>query len=330
MLSMIAAILAGFVFLMIGAERFVMGASVTAKNMGVSPLIIGLTIVGFGTSAPEMLVSGVASWQGNAGLSIGNALGSNITNIALVLGFTALLVPLKVCSNILKRELPILLLVMIFSFVLVIDGTLGRGDGLMLLIGLGMMIYWMIHMGLKSRQTDPQSGLQGDPLIDEFEHETTPHMSTGKGVMWLVVGMVTLFVSSQALVWGAVGIATLFGVSDLVIGLTIVAIGTSLPELAASVMSAFKGEHDIAIGNIIGSNMFNLLAVLAMPGLMAPGDVMAEALSRDFPLMLGLTVALIVMAYGFRGKDGQINRLEGGILLSVYIAYMYVLYLSFV
>ena len=317
MLMSMLAIGAGFTLLVWGAERFVLGAAATARSFGVSPLIVGLTIVGFGTSAPEMLVSGVASWDGNPGLAIGNALGSNITNIALVLGLAALVKPLTVHSQALRRELPVLLLIMVLGLILLIDGDLGRGDGLLLLLGMVMMIYWLIMLGLRSRS---------DPMVSEFDAEMPKQMPVGTALMWLVLGMVVLFVGSRILVHGAVDIATQLGVSDLVIGLTIIAIGTSLPELAATIMSALRNEHDIAIGNVIGSNMFNLLGVMGLPGLLAPGPLAAEVLTRDYPLMIGLTLALFVMAYGFRGGHGRINRLEAALLLAVYSGYMYAIY----
>ncbi|MCF6324924.1 MAG: calcium/sodium antiporter [Gammaproteobacteria bacterium] len=320
MLLSSVAVVAGFIFLVWGADRFVLGASATARNFGISPLIVGLTIVGFGTSAPEMLVSGMAAYQGNPGISIGNALGSNITNIALVLGITALIVPLTVHSGIIKRELPILLLVMVLALLLMMDGYLGQGDGLFLLLGMFLMIFWVVRLGLKERDS-------GDPMSNEFDAEIPEGMPTSKATLWLVVGMVVLFVSSQILVWGAVNIAKAFGVSDLIIGLTIIAIGTSLPELAATVTSALKKEHELAIGNIIGSNMFNILGVMALPGLIYPSMVPDGVLTRDYPVMIGLTIALFLMAYGFRGKDGKINRVEGGLLLSAFCGYMYWLYL---
>jgi len=321
MLLSSVAVVAGFILLVWGADRFVLGASATARNFGISPLIVGLTIVGFGTSAPEMLVSGMAAYQGSPGISIGNALGSNITNIALVLGVTALIVPLTVHSGIIRRELPILLLVMVLALLLMVDGNLSQGDGLLLLLGMFLMIFWVVRLGLKERDS-------GDLMSSEFDAEIPEGMPTPKAIIWLVVGMVVLFASSHILVWGAVNIAKAFGVSDLVIGLTIIAIGTSLPELAATIMSALKKEHELAIGNIIGSNMFNILGVMALPGLIYPSVVPEGVLSRDYPMMIGLTIALFLMAYGFRGKNGKINRVEGGLLLSAYCGYMYWLYLS--
>lgn len=311
----ITAVLSGFVLLVWGADRFVHGAAALARNLGISPLVIGLTIVGIGTSAPEILVSAVAAWQGNPAMGVGNAIGSNITNVALVLGLTALIIPLSVNSQTLKREYPVLFLIMMLALILVFDGELSRMDGLILLSGLVIMVFWMIRLGLKDKK---------DPLELEYEHEI-PHITTGKAVFWLIVGMVLLLVSSRILVWGAVNIAQALGVSDLIIGLTIVAIGTSMPELAASIMSALKKEHDIAIGNVIGSNMFNLLAVLGLPGLISPHLLDPELLTRDFPWMIGLSLALLVFAYGFRGQ-GQINRWEGLLLLGSYFTYLGVLY----
>lgn len=310
---------AGLVILLWGADRFVMGASALARNLGVSPLIIGLTIVGFGTSAPEILISAVASYDNNPGLAIGNAIGSNIANIALVLGMTALLFPLTVKSETLKREYPIMLAVTLGSLVLLVDGHFSRIDGIILLSGMFITIYFVTMLGLRSRKSDP--------IVQEFEDEIPTGITTLKASLWFTAGLIMLLLGSKLLVLGAVSIATELGVSDVVIGLTIVAIGTSLPELAATVMSSYKKEHDIAIGNIIGSNMFNLLAVLSLPGIIRPGAVPPGILTRDFPLLIVLTILLFVMSYGFR-TPGKINRFEGGILLSIFIGYQTMFYLS--
>jgi cation:H+ antiporter len=311
----VMAIIIGFGLLVWGAERFVHGAAAIAQNFGVSPLIIGLTVVGIGTSAPEILISIVAAYQGNPALAVGNALGSNITNIALVLGITAIVMPLTVKSETLRREYPIMFIIMLVSLMLVMDNHLGQVDGFILISGLFVMLYWMIQQGKKQKR---------DPLEKEFEQEI-PDISTQKALLWFVIGLVLLIVSSRGLVWGSVNIAKAAGISDLVIGLTIVAIGTSLPELAASIVSALKKEPDIAIGNIIGSNMFNLLAVFGIPGLMSPHIIDSAILDRDFPFMIGLSIALFIMAYGFKG-EGRINRYEGSLLLGSYITYMAVLY----
>jgi len=312
-------IIAGFVILLWAADRFVMGAAAMARNLGVSPLVIGLTIVGFGTSAPEILISTVSSIQGNPGLAIGNAIGSNITNIALVLGFTALIIPLSVKSETLKREYPIMLAITLGSLVLVMDGNLGRMDGIILITAMFIIIYTVTILGLRSRKTDP--------IAQEYEEEIPADMKTGKAIFWFVTGLLLLLLGSKLLVNGAINIATALGVSDVIIGLTIVAIGTSLPELAASIMSAYKQEHDIAIGNIIGSNMFNLLAVLGIPGLIQPGPIPEGVLERDFPIMIGLTLLLFAMAYGFKGP-GRINRIEGGILFSAFILYQVLIFFT--
>ena len=314
------AIAGGFILLTWSADRFVVGASAMAYNLKVSPLIIGLTIVGLGTSAPEMLVSAFASWQGNSGLAVGNALGSNIINTGLILGITAMIIPLNVHSSILKRELPILLLVMVVALLLLMDGTLGRLDGALLLTGMAVMLIWMIRLGRTSQTSE-------DPMSAEFADEIPTTMSMGRAVFWLVVGGLVLLGSSRLLVWGAVSIAQEMGVSDLVIGLTIVALGTSMPELAATVMSAIKNEHDIALGNVIGSNIFNLLVVLGLPGLINPATIDTEVLARDYPVMIGLTVALFVMAYGIRGP-GRINRIEGTLLVLAFCAYQTLLYFN--
>jgi cation:H+ antiporter len=314
------AIVAGFALLVWGADRFVIGASATARNLGISPLIIGLTIVGFGTSAPEILVSAMAAWAGNPDMGIGNALGSNITNVGLVLGITALVTPLSVRSETLKREFPLLFAVMLIALALLLDGEMNRYDGIILLIGMVSLIYWMVALGLRERR-------ETDPMTSEYIEEIPAHMPMRTAIFWLVLGMLILLGSSRMLVWGSVNVAQWFGISDLIIGLTIVAIGTSLPELAASVMSALKGEHDIAVGNVLGSNMFNLLAVLGMPGLIHPAATPTELMSRDFPMMIGLTIALFVMSYGFL-RPGHVTRSEGALLLGGYLAYLGMLYHS--
>jgi cation:H+ antiporter len=311
------AVLAGLILLVYGAERFVYGAAGTANALGVSPLLIGLTILGFGTSAPEILVSGTAALNGNPGLGYGNAIGSNIANIALVLGVAALITPLQVDSQVLRREFPALLLVSIGTYLLVIDGHISQIDSIILLAGIFLIVGMLAMISTKRNKDDPING--------EFEEEIPHDLTVGRGILWIAMGLTLLLVSSYVLVWGAVNIAQAIGISDLVIGLTIVAIGTSLPELATSVMSALKKEHELIIGNIIGSNMFNLLAVIGVAGIINPGDFPADALDRDFPIMLVLTAVLFIMAYGLRGP-GKINRIEGAILLAGFVAYQYILY----
>lgn len=312
-LFFVLAIVAGFAVLIWGADRFIDGAANIASNLGVSPLIVGLTIVGFGTSAPEMLVSALAAFEGAPALGIGNAIGSNITNIGLVLGITILITPLVVHSDTLRREFPVLGFVMLVSVVLLLDGDMDRADGSILFAGFILTLFGMAWLAIRSRG-------HGDPLETEFAQEyATPSMNTRKATVYFIVGLLALLVGSKSLVWGATGIAHLLGVSDLIIGLTIVAIGTSLPELAASVISALKNEHDIAVGNILGSNIFNLLAVLAMPGLIAPSDTDPLLLYRDFPFMIGLAIGLFLFARFCR--DGRIGRFAGVLMLMIYIGY---------
>jgi len=317
MLLAVAAIVVGVALLIWGADRFVDGAASVAKNMRVPPMVIGLTIVSIGTSLPEMIVAAMAAFDGNRDLGIGNALGSNIANVGLVLGITALIIPLSVKSMTLRREMPVLFLVTLLAFVLMADGDLTYQDGLILIGGLLMLLAWMTHIGLKDRH---------DPLIEEFTEAIPANMTMSVSMMWFVVGLLVLLARSRMVVWGAVEIAHYLGVSDLIIGLTIVAIGTSLPELVASIASALKNEADLAIGNIIGSNMFNILAVLAMPALIAPGIYASEALVRDLPIMLGFTVALFVVSFGLKG--GRVSRFEGGLLLAAFVAYLYLLFLQ--
>ncbi|AKV95674.1 cation:H+ antiporter [Marinobacter sp. DSM 26671] len=310
MLMAIGAIIAGLILLVWSADKFVEGSATTASHFGTPPLLIGMVVVGFGTSAPEMAVSALAASQGNPGLALGNAYGSNITNIALILGITALLAPIAVHSQVMRKELPILILVTAFAGWQLWDGDLSRMDAIGLMLAFVVLIGWSIYQGL--RQPD-------DALATEMTEEVNA-MPVRKAILWLVVGLLLLIISSRILVWGAVDLATTFGISDLVIGLTIVAVGTSLPELASSIIAARKGEHDLALGNILGSNLFNTLAVVGIAGLIAPMPVAPEVLTRDFPVMAALTLVLFAMCYGFRGP-GRVNRFEGSALLLAFVAY---------
>ncbi|MBL3827010.1 MULTISPECIES: calcium/sodium antiporter [Marinobacter] len=310
MLMAIGAIIAGLILLVWSADKFVEGSATTASHFGMPPLLIGMVVVGFGTSAPEMAVSALAASQGNPGLALGNAYGSNITNIALILGITALMAPIAVHSQVMRKELPILILVTAFAGWQLWDGDLSRMDAVGLMLVFVLLIGWSIYQGF--RQPD-------DALAKEMNEEVHA-MPLRKALLWLVVGLLLLIVSSRILVWGAVDLATMFGISDLVIGLTIVAVGTSLPELASSIIAARKGEHDLALGNILGSNLFNTLAVVGIAGLIAPMSVAPEVLTRDLPVMAALTLVLFAMCYGFHGP-GRINRLEGGALLLAFVAY---------
>lgn len=319
MLISIAQLLGGFILLVWGADRLVAGASALARNLGVSPLIIGLTIVAFGTSAPELVVSGVAAYRGNPGLAVGNAIGSNIANIGLILGVTAIVYPLRVESETLKREYPLLMLIMVASFIMAADLVFNKTEGWLLLTGLVALVIWMVRFGLR-RGTD-------DPLAEEFDAEIPRDMPTAKAVLWLTVGLIILPLSSSFLVDGAVFIARSLHVSEAVIGLTIIALGTSLPEMAAALTSALRQEDDLAIGNVIGSNMFNILGVLGIAAVVNPVGVDVLILKRDFPIMFLFTVLLFFMAYGINGP-GRINRRSGFLLLSMFVVYQVLVWLT--
>jgi cation:H+ antiporter len=316
MLLALLAIAVGLVILVWSADRFVDGAAVTARHFNIPPLIIGMVIIGFGTSAPEMVVSALASWQGNPGIALGNAYGSNITNIALILGITALISPILVDSQVLRRTLPILTLVTILAAWQLLDDFISRADALILQGVFAAIMIWTVVQGRRDQQLACHDTL-GQEVMAELD---TRSMPLRKAVMWTVIGLLLLIVSSRILVWGAVSIAQGLGVSDLIIGLTVIAVGTSLPELASSVIAARKGEHDMALGNILGSNLFNTLAVVGIAGVIHPMGVAHEVLTRDMTVMMGLTVSLFVIGYGFRGQ-GRINRIEGLVLMSVYFAY---------
>lgn len=304
------AVLSGLALLVWSADRFVAGAAATARHLGMSPLLIGMLVVGFGTSAPEIVVSTLSSLQGNPGLALGNAYGSNIANIGLILAVTALVSPIVVQSRVLRRELPLLLAATGLAWVLLTDGDFSLIDATVQILLFGALVGWSIREGLRSRED----------VLGEEVAEAIPDLPLGRGLFWIVFGLVLLILASRVVVWGAVGIASAFGVSDLVIGLTIVAVGTSLPELAAGVTAAHKGEHDLALGNIIGSNLFNTLLVAALAGAIHPHTVDTALLGRDLPVLAALTLALFVMSFGLRGP-GRINRLEAAGLLLAFLAY---------
>lgn len=308
----ILALISGLALLVWSADRFVEGSASTARHFGMPPLLIGMVIVGFGTSMPEMVVSVISAYQGNPGIALGNAYGSNITNIALILGLTALINPIAVHSQVLRKELPILTAISILAAWQLWDGAITRFDAFILLgVFVGLMT-WTVWQGICKKD---------DALGKEMEQELEVHaIPLPRAILWLVVGLALLIVSSRILVWGAVEIAHGFGVSDLIIGLTVVAVGTSLPELASSTIAARKGEHDIALGNILGSNLFNTLAVVGLAGTIQPMVVGPEVFSRDILVMAALTLSLFVICYGFKGP-GRITRVEGGALLACYICY---------
>jgi cation:H+ antiporter len=308
----LVSIAVGLVLLVWSAGKFVDGSATAARYAGMPPLLIGMVVIGFGTSMPELLVSVLASAQGNPGVALGNAYGSNIVNIGLILGLTAMLSPIAVASGVVRKELPILLGITLASGLLLMDGLLGHKEAVVLLVLFALMMVWTIRSASRGK---------GDVLEKEFSQEIgAPAMSLKQALFWLVLGLAILIGSSRMLVWGAVGIAKVLGVSDLVIGLTIIAAGTSLPELASSIAAIRKNEHDLALGNIIGSNMFNLLAVVGIAGAVSPMQVEPAVLYRDWVVMTVLTVILLPMCLGFR-KQGRINRLEGTLLMAIYVGY---------
>ena len=297
-----------------GADRFISACASIAKHFGMPTILIGMLLVGFGTSFPELVVSAIASFKNNPGIAIGNAVGSNIANVGLVVGVTALVVPLTIHSQLLKREFPILVGVTLLIWLLISNHFLSRLDGIILLVLLLIHLFWMIRTARNKK-------IEKDAMAKEYEQDLPPEMSLKKAWIWWFVGLVFLFIASDLLVSGASAIARWMHVSELVIGLTIVAIGTSLPELAATFVSARRGEHDIAIGNVVGSNIFNLLAVLTMPALITPGRLPTHLFSRDYPIMIGFTLALWLFS-AFPVKKLSINRIEAFILLMGFVGYL--------
>ena len=312
MLIATIAALGGLALLVLGADRFVSGAAGVARALGFSPLIIGLIVVGIATSMPEVFVGGVAAWDGKTRIAIGNALGSNIANIGLVLGATALFAPLVVQSRGLRREFLLMLAAMLVAFLLALDLHLSRADGIVLLCSLGLMLAWIVKQAARAA-ADTRN-----------EAQRQEHPGLTKSVILLLVGLLVLLGGAELLVRGAVYIAREFGVDDLVIGLTIVAVGTSLPELAASLASVARKEMDIAIGNIIGSNMFNMLMVLGIPCIIYPDSFGREVLLRDFSVMAGLTVLMAWMVF-YAGRD-RYSRAGGAVLLLCFAGYQYFLF----
>ncbi len=310
----IIALLSGFALLIWSADEFTENGAKIANIFKVSPLIIGLIIFGFGTSAPEMLVSGLAAMDGNTGLSIGNAIGSNIFNIALVLGISAIVTPIVVHEDILKKEWIFLMVATLCAGLLLSDGYLDVTDGLIL---LSLLVLFLAYT-LKEAQNKKHH------TFEDLEH-VVDKSQTKKTWIMLVVSLTVLISSAKLVVYGGVEIAKFFQISDLIIGLTVVALGTSLPELAVSISSVLKKQFDMVVGNIIGSNLFNTIAVLAIPGLIHPSNVPEEVLSRDYPVMLLLTVLLFVVSYKF-GKKHIINRFEGVVLVSIFGVYMWQLF----
>ena len=314
----VTALFGGIVLLMLSAEMFVDGAAAAAKRAGLTPLLIGMVVIGFGSSLPEVVVSAFSAWNGNPGLALGNAFGSNITNIALTLGVTALVRPVVVKSSVLQRELPLLTLITAIAALLLFDDhRLDRTDAWVLIGTFVVVMGWSIWSSLRIRS---------DELATDVSLALTEPLSMPKALTYLVLGLAMLVLSSRILVWGGVSVARALGIDDLIIGLTVVALGTSLPELASSIVAVRKGEYDLAVGNVIGSNVFNTSVVVGVAGAIAPAPLSPAILTRDFPVMAVLTLILFVMGYWFRGPGtGRVNRFEGALLVLAYCGYNMVL-----
>lgn len=316
MLEAVALLIVGLVLLVWSADKLVFGSAAIARNVGISPLVIGMTILAMGSSAPEMMVSATAAWDGKTDTAVGNVLGSNIANIALILGITALIKPLSISSAVIRRELPLMIAVTVLAGILLWNSHLGFYEGVLLFVLFGAFLFAMLQISRKEQKS-------GDAFLEDQESEIPQGVSNPKAIMWVVIGLILLPLAASLLVDNAVIIAKHFGMSDLVIGLTIIAIGTSLPELAASLAGVLKGEDDMAVGNIIGSNVFNILAVMGLPGIINPSTLSEYAMGRDFWVMLGVSLLLVAMCLG---KSRSINRLEGAILFTCFLGYQVYLF----
>lgn len=318
MLEAVVFLIIGLVFLVWSADKLVFGAAALARNVGISPLVIGMTILAMGSSAPEMMVSATAALEGKTDTAVGNVLGSNIANIALILGITAMIKPLSISSAVLRRELPLMIAVTLIAGLILWDSHLGFYVGIILFALFGAFILAMLRIS----KAEKESG-NNDAMLEDQESEIPEGVSNAKAAIWVVIGLIILPIAADRLVDSAVTIAQYFGMSDLVIGLTIIAIGTSLPELAASLAGVLKGEDDMAVGNIIGSNVFNILAVMGIPGIINPSILSEHAMGRDFWVMLAVSLLLVVMALG---KSKSINRIEGFILFVLFLGYQVYLF----
>jgi cation:H+ antiporter len=304
-------LIVGLALLVWSADKLVFGAAALARNFGIAPLVIGMTILAMGSSAPEMMVSATAALSGKSDTAVGNVLGSNIANIALILGITAIIKPLSISSGVLRRELPLMMVVTLLAGALLWDSYLGFNEGIVLVVLFVAFLAVMLKISRSQKNS-------GDALIEEQESEIPEGVPNGKAIFWVIVGLILLPLAADILVNNAVIIAKHFGMSDLVIGLTIIAVGTSLPELAASLAGVMKGEDDMAVGNIIGSNVFNILAVMGIPGILNPTVLNENVMGRDFWVMLAVSILLVVMALG---KSRSINRIEGSALLIIFVVY---------
>ncbi|EEX39411.1 calcium/sodium antiporter [Vibrio furnissii] len=318
MLEAVAFLIVGLILLVWSADKLVYGSAALARNIGISPLVIGMTILAMGSSAPEMMVSATAALDGHTDTAVGNVLGSNIANIALILGITALIKPLAISSTVVRRELPLMIGVTLLAGAILWDNHLGFYEGVLLFVLFAAFILAMLKISRSEHKN-------GDSLLKEHESEIPDNVSNQKAIMWVVIGLILLPLAANLLVDNSVIIAKYFGMSDLVIGLTIIAIGTSLPELAASLAGVLKGEDDMAVGNIIGSNVFNILAVMGLPGILNPSLLSTLAMGRDFWVMLAVSLLLVLMALG---KSRSINRIEGAILFAAFLAYQVYLFMN--
>ena len=314
----VLAIVISLALLAISADKFVDGASSVAKHLGISPLLIGLTIVSFGTSAPEILIAVMSAGSGSSDIAIGNALGSNIANIALILGAASLFTPIPVASEVLRREIPLLFAAVLFSTALILDLHLSRIDGIAAIVTLMICLGWLVWQS-KSRPDD-SIGAEFDDNIEADTNVKTSAIIT-------TIALTVLLISAKVLVWGAVEIARAANVSELMIGLSIVAVGTSLPELAATIACILRREYGLAIGNVVGSNLFNALAVVGIVAVMAPGDLDIMVRNRDAVVHIALTICLLIFCVGYK-REGRINRVEGFLLLAAFVGYQWFLYSS--
>ncbi len=316
MFEAVAFLIVGLALLVWSADRLVFGAAALARNIGVTPLVIGMTILAMGSSAPEMMVSATAALAGKTDTAVGNVLGSNVANITLILGITALIKPLSISSGVIRRELPLMIVVTVLAGILLWDNYLGFYEGVLLFVLFVAFIITMLVISKKERK-------MASAITEEQNSDIPEGVSNTKAIIWVVIGLFALPFAADILVDKSIIIAKYFGMSDLVIGLTIIAIGTSLPELAASIAGIMKGEDDIAVGNIIGSNLFNILAVMGIPGILNPSVLSEHAMGRDFWVMLGVSLLLVIFALG---KSRNINRIEGGIFFLCFVGYQLYLF----
>lgn len=310
----------GLIFLVIGAEALVRGASSLAVTFGVSPLVIGLTVVAFGTSSPELAVSVKAALSNQASIALGNVVGSNIFNVLFILGLSALIVPLVVAQQLIRFDVPLMIILSVVVLIFSLDQNISRTDGIILVVGLVAYVWFLIYQSRKE-----SNGVRKE-YDKEFGAERISGSSWAKNIGLVVVGLALLVLGSRLLVDSAVAFAKFLGVSELIVGLTIVAAGTSLPEVVTSVIAAIRGERDIAVGNVVGSNIFNIMGVLGVAGLVAPTgiEVSPAVIGFDMPIMIAVAFACLPIFF----TGGVISRPEGGLLLGYYMAYTLYLVLA--